>query len=140
MAGIEVRIVDPKRVRHFAQSAGRLAKNDPIDAEMIAWFGETFADGSAGRTIASASELDRLVSARTDLKASQGTLGPPGRARPAGRGPPRPIRQIAKTCRAAGREARGRDRQAGSSQTRSSPSGPRIIESVPGLGISAPPA
>ncbi len=30
---IEVRIVDPKRVRHFAQSAGRLAKNDVIDAE-----------------------------------------------------------------------------------------------------------
>ena len=31
-----------KRVRHFAKSAGRLAKNDPIDAEMIAWYGETF--------------------------------------------------------------------------------------------------
>src|SRR5437879_2377708 len=41
-AGIEVRIVDPRRVRSFAQSAGRLAKNDPIDAEMIAWFPETF--------------------------------------------------------------------------------------------------
>jgi len=37
-AEIEVRIVDPKRVRSFAQSAGRLAKNDTIDAEMIAWF------------------------------------------------------------------------------------------------------
>ena len=41
-AGIEVRIVDPKRVRSFAKSAGRLAKNDTIDAEMIAWFAETF--------------------------------------------------------------------------------------------------
>src|SRR5450432_3579427 len=41
-AGIEVRIVDPRRVRSFALSAGRLAKNDPIDAEMIAWFAETF--------------------------------------------------------------------------------------------------
>ena len=37
-AGIEVRIVDPKQVRSFARSAGRLAKNDLIDAEMIAWF------------------------------------------------------------------------------------------------------
>src|ERR1700688_1662901 len=37
-ARIEVRIVDPKRVRSFARSAGRLAKNDTIDAEMIAWF------------------------------------------------------------------------------------------------------
>ena len=41
-AGIEVRIVDPKRVRDFARSAGRLAKNDTIDAAMIAWFAETF--------------------------------------------------------------------------------------------------
>src|SRR3981189_3833604 len=41
-ARIAVRIVDPKRVRSFAQSAGRLAKNDTIDAEMIAWFAETF--------------------------------------------------------------------------------------------------
>jgi transposase len=41
-ADIEVRIVDPKRVRNFALSAGRLAKNDTIDAEMIAWFAETF--------------------------------------------------------------------------------------------------
>src|SRR5579862_1431451 len=31
-AGIAVRIVDPKRVRYFAKSAGKLAKNDPIDA------------------------------------------------------------------------------------------------------------
>ena len=43
-AGIEVRIVDPKRVRSFARSAGRLAKNDTIDAEMIAWFAETFGE------------------------------------------------------------------------------------------------
>jgi len=48
-AGIAVRIVDPKRVRYFAKSAGRLAKNDPIDAEMIAWFAETFCHrGAAG--------------------------------------------------------------------------------------------
>jgi transposase len=31
-AGIAVRIVDPKRVRYFAKSAERLAKNDPIRA------------------------------------------------------------------------------------------------------------
>src|SRR5215469_9436676 len=42
-AGLEVRIVDPKRVRHFAKAAGRLAKSDTIDAAMIAWYGETFA-------------------------------------------------------------------------------------------------
>jgi transposase len=34
-AGLEVVTVDPKRVRHFAKSAGQLAKNDPIDARMM---------------------------------------------------------------------------------------------------------
>src|SRR3979411_565488 len=43
-AGIEFRFVDPKRVRSFARSSGRLAKNDVIDAEMIAWFAETFSE------------------------------------------------------------------------------------------------
>ena len=46
-AGVEVLIVDPKRIRCFAKAAGRLAKNDPIDAETIAWFAETFPDGEA---------------------------------------------------------------------------------------------
>jgi transposase len=41
-AGLQVRIVDSRRVRSFAQSTGRLAKNDPIDAETIDWFAETF--------------------------------------------------------------------------------------------------
>jgi len=42
-AGLDVRIVDPKRVRHFAKAAGRLAKNDRIDAQIIAEFGAVFA-------------------------------------------------------------------------------------------------
>lgn len=66
-AGLEVWIVDPKRVRRFAQSAGQLAKTDRIDARMIAWFGETFADGIGRQPDAAREELDRLVSARTDL-------------------------------------------------------------------------
>lgn len=66
-AGILVRIVDPKRVRHFAKSAGRLAKNDPIDAEMIAWFAETFADAPAPAADPERELLDRLVSARALL-------------------------------------------------------------------------
>jgi len=41
-ARIAVRVDDPRQVRYFAKSAGRLAKNDPIDAEIIARFGETF--------------------------------------------------------------------------------------------------
>jgi transposase len=66
-AGIGVRIVDPKRVRYFAKSAGKLAKNDPIDAEMIAWFGETFALGAEPMPDPGRDALDRLVTARTLL-------------------------------------------------------------------------
>lgn len=66
-AGIEVRIVDPKRVRSFALSAGRLAKNDAIDAEMIAWFGETFSDAPAQKHDAAREELQIWVKARLSL-------------------------------------------------------------------------
>jgi transposase len=66
-AGIEVRIVDPKRVRHFALSAGRLAKNDPIDAEMIGWFAETFSEAPAPAYDAAREELSALVKARQHL-------------------------------------------------------------------------
>ena len=66
-AGIEVRIVDPKRVRSFALSAGRLAKNDTIDAEMIAWFAETFSDAPSQTYDAAREELQALVKARLDL-------------------------------------------------------------------------
>ena len=66
-AGVEARIVDPKRVRSFAQSAGRLAKNDVIDAEMIAWFAETFSDAPSQTWDAAHEELQGLVKARLDL-------------------------------------------------------------------------
>jgi transposase len=66
-AGIEVRIVDPKRVRSFALSAGRLAKNDPIDAEMIAWFAATFSQAPGQIPDAAREELAALVKARKAL-------------------------------------------------------------------------
>lgn len=67
-AGLEVVSVDPKRVRHFAKSAGQLAKNDPIDARMIAWFGEVFADNMPGKPHdEDRQELDQLVTARQGL-------------------------------------------------------------------------
>ena len=61
---IEVRIVDPKRVRSFAQSAGRLAKNDTIDAEMIAWFAETFDEARGQAYDATREQLHQMVNAR----------------------------------------------------------------------------
>jgi transposase len=75
-AGIAVRIVDPKRVRAFAISAGRLAKNDPIDAEMIAWFAETFADQPRQEGYDPArQELAKLVTAREALKQAKTDIG-----------------------------------------------------------------
>ena len=66
-AGIEVRIVDPKRVRNFARSAGRLAKNDAIDAEMIAWFAETFGQVPGQAYDAAREKLSQIVNARQGL-------------------------------------------------------------------------
>src|SRR6185312_11080932 len=70
-ACFEVWIVDPKRVRNFARSAGRLAKNDVIDAEMIAWFAETFKEAPTQTHDVAREELAALVKARKaviDLK------------------------------------------------------------------------
>ena len=75
-AKIEVRIVDPKRVRSFAQSAGRLAKNDAIDAEMIAWFAGTF-DQNPGQAQAfddKRQQLQQMVNARLALSDIQTKL------------------------------------------------------------------
>ena len=64
---VEVRIVDPKRVRHFARSAGRLAKNDMIDADTIAWFAETFDDAPGQTYDAEREKLLQIVNARQAL-------------------------------------------------------------------------
>jgi transposase len=68
-AGFDVRIVDPKRVRHFARAAGRLAKNDRIDARMIAEFGAIFAARERCEIAADAQRerLAALVGARQAL-------------------------------------------------------------------------
>ena len=73
-AGMEVRIVDPKRVRSFARSAGRLAKNDAIDAEMIAWFAETFDQAPTQTYDAAREKLAQIVNARQGLLDMQTTL------------------------------------------------------------------
>src|SRR6202166_3758783 len=48
-------------------SAGRLAKNDAIDAEMIAWFAETFSEAPSQKHDAARAELQALVKARLGL-------------------------------------------------------------------------
>ena len=66
-AGLEVTIVDPKRFRHFAKSAGQLAKNDPIDARMIAWFGEVFGQSPGQPHDPERQQLDQMVTARLGI-------------------------------------------------------------------------
>lgn len=73
-AGLEVLVVDPKRVRSFAKSAGRLAKNDPIDAEMIAWFAETFVEAKSQAHDAAREKLVQIVNARQSLLDMQTSL------------------------------------------------------------------
>jgi transposase len=88
-AGFDVRIVDPKRVRHFARAAGRLAKNDRIDARMIAEFGAIFAaterceiaaDAQRERLAALVGARQALIEHRTGLR-NQTSAAPAGAAR-----------------------------------------------------------
>jgi transposase len=71
---VEVRIVDPKRVRHFARSAGRLAKNDDIDSDTIAWFAETFGEAKGQAYDAARETLVQIVNARQGLLELQTSL------------------------------------------------------------------
>jgi transposase len=73
-AGLSVRVVDPKRVRHYAKALGRLAKNDRIDARMIALFGLTVAAQAAHTVIPvdpARERLAALVGGRQDLVEQQ---------------------------------------------------------------------
>ncbi len=133
-AGVEVLIVDPKRVRNFAKAAGRLAKNDPIDAETIAWFAETFPDSEAQPHDPAREEVDRLVQARMALKDLEGRIKQQGEHRP----PAivvNALKAIAKAMRAELRKL-----EAAIAAKIKAPGFARraeIIDSVPGLGDQA---
>jgi transposase len=66
--GLKVRVVDPKRVRYFAKALG-LAKNDRIDAHVIARFGQATADDRDTTILPDARReaLGELLGARQDL-------------------------------------------------------------------------
>jgi transposase len=130
-SGIEVRIVDPKRVRSFAQSAGRLAKNDAIDAQMIAWFAETFSEAPGQVHDAAHEELVALAKARislVDLKARLQGQNEHAAPRPVQKARERLLKNL--VCEIATLEA------AISAQIKATPhlaERAEIIESVPGL-------
>lgn len=66
-AGIPVAVVNPRQVRDFARSQGKLAKADRIDAAVIAHFGEV--SGLVGQPLvpAAARELEALVTRRRQV-------------------------------------------------------------------------
>ena len=134
-AGIQVVIVDPKRIRHFAKAAGRLAKNDRIDAEVIAWFAETFPAGGAEPHDRAREEVDRLLQAREALKDMEDQIKQQGEHQP----PPlvvKALRAVAKVVRA---ERRALDAVI-AGKISANPAFARrgeIVDSVPGLGAQA---
>jgi hypothetical protein len=54
-------------VRNFVRSTGRLAKNDTIDAQMIAWFAEIFGPATTQAHDADREKLVQIVHARQAL-------------------------------------------------------------------------
>jgi transposase len=63
-AGLEVHILDPARVRHFAKAKGRRAKTDPIDARVIAEFTATLVDTPPVTVEPAREDLAKLIRTR----------------------------------------------------------------------------
>ncbi|MCP5545723.1 MAG: IS110 family transposase [Akkermansiaceae bacterium] len=66
-AGIEVCVVQPGRVRHYALAEGLLAKNDRIDARLLARFGEKIQPRCETRPEPSALRLREMLEYRRIL-------------------------------------------------------------------------
>lgn len=72
-AGLDVRVLDPRKVRRFAQACGILAKNDRLDAMVIARF-VALAPSRPARLDRVAAQLAELVDARRRLVEEQARL------------------------------------------------------------------
>jgi len=66
-AGHKVARVNPRQVRDFARSLGRLAKTDRIDAEVLALFAQKIEPRSCEKQPEKQQEIDALVSRRRQL-------------------------------------------------------------------------
>ncbi len=67
--GLPAAVVNPRQVREFARAAGRLAKTDRIDAEMIARFAEALRPPVRPLGNAASAALKALVARRRELVA-----------------------------------------------------------------------
>jgi transposase len=68
-AALRLAVVNPRQVRDFAKATGRLAKNDRIDAEVIAAFGQAIEPQIVHLPDEQARELQGLVLRRSQLVA-----------------------------------------------------------------------
>jgi transposase len=66
-AGLPVALVNPRQVRDFARAVGRLAKNDKIDAEILAWFAEAVKPPARPLPAEETRALDALLARRGQL-------------------------------------------------------------------------
>lgn len=67
-AEVTVSVINPARVRHFAQAQGRRAKNDPLDATVLTAFGEALRPAPTPVPDAVLAELRELIRWRQHLK------------------------------------------------------------------------
>ena len=65
--GLEVRVVNPRQVRHFAQALGQQAKTDRIDAQMLARFAQSLKPPARESPEPEREELKELVKRRQQL-------------------------------------------------------------------------
>jgi transposase len=66
-AGLRVAVVNPRQIRDFAKAIGRLAKNDRIDAQVIAAFGQAIEPEIVRLPDEDAREMEALLVRRRQL-------------------------------------------------------------------------
>jgi len=66
-AGIDVAVVNPRQVRDFARGVGKIAKTDPIDADVLARFAEVVRPAPSQTVPEKQRELQELVARRQQL-------------------------------------------------------------------------
>jgi transposase len=66
-AAIDVAVVNPRQVRDFARGVGKIAKTDPIDADVLARFAEVVRPHSSEKVPEKQRELQELVARRQQL-------------------------------------------------------------------------
>ena len=71
-AGLKVAIINPRQVRDFARSLGKLAKTDRIDAQVLALFAERVRPRPTEKTPENQAQLEVLIQRRRQLVQMRG--------------------------------------------------------------------